>query len=49
MRCHETLAIYAKGKAIINKVKIDKIERDSVVDTHRLVTDMKRMLTGIKQ
>jgi len=48
-RCHETFAIYAKGKAVINKVKVDKITRDIEVDPNILVNDIQRILGTIRR
>jgi site-specific DNA-methyltransferase (adenine-specific) len=48
-RCHETFAIYTKGKAVINKVKVNKITRDIEVDPNILVDDIKRILSSIRR
>jgi site-specific DNA-methyltransferase (adenine-specific) len=46
-RCHETSVIYSKGKIVINRIKINKLENDSIVDSHKIIADTKRILTSI--
>lgn len=52
MRCHETIAVYAKGKPRLNKVWINKIDYDIASGNYqRLENDLKRIiskLNGIK-
>jgi len=48
-RCHENFAVYAKGKASINKVRIDKFKRDEILDSERIFDDIKRILDRIKK
>jgi site-specific DNA-methyltransferase (adenine-specific) len=46
-RCHETFVIYGKGNKTINKIKIDRIDNVAAIDSHRLINDIKRMLSTI--
>lgn len=48
-RQHENISIFVKGKKSLNKVKIDKIERDSLTDSHRLIQDIQRIISSIKK
>jgi site-specific DNA-methyltransferase (adenine-specific) len=47
-RCHENISLLKKGNAILNKVLINKIENDSIVDSHRIEDDLKRILSTIQ-
>jgi len=46
-RCHETFVIYGKGNKTINKIKIDRIDNVAAIDSHRLINDIKRILSTI--
>lgn len=47
-RCHENISLLAKGKPTLNKILINKIENDSIIDSHRIEDDLKRILSTIQ-
>lgn len=47
-RSHENIAIYTKGNRALNKIRIDKIDYDSISNPKAIVNDFKRVLSTIK-
>ncbi|MFM6223453.1 MAG: DNA-methyltransferase [Dolichospermum sp.] len=46
-RSHENISIFTKGKGTIKKVRIDKLEYDSIGNSKSLVKDIKRIISTL--
>jgi len=48
-RIHETISIHSKGNKRLNEVRIDKTEYYKDFDTHKLIDDLKKLVSRLRK
>ncbi|MFM6869621.1 MAG: DNA methyltransferase, partial [Dolichospermum sp.] len=48
-RSHENISIFTKGKGIINKIRIDKLEYDNISNSKAIINDIQRIISTLNK